>query len=73
MRYILKLITRFNNYKNKNNCICYFLIIIGFIGANIFFATIIKDANVEDYIMLNALTIFIMAMLWLMSLLLLDD
>lgn len=30
MRYILKLITRFNNYKNKNNCICYFLIIIGF-------------------------------------------
>lgn len=39
----------------------------------LFFATIIKDANVEDYIMLNALTIFIMAMLWLMSLLLLDD
>lgn len=73
MRYILKLITRFNNYKNKNNCICYFLIIIGFIGANIFCATKIKDANVEDYIMVNAyLTIFIMAMLWLMSLLL-DD
>lgn len=56
----------------KNNCICYFLIIIGFIGANIFCATKIKDANVEDYIMVNALTIFIMAMLWLMSLLL-DD
>ena len=72
MRYILILITRFNNYKNKNNCICYFLIIIGFIGANIFCATKIKDANVEDYIMVNALTIFIMAMLWLMSLLL-DD
>lgn len=70
MRYILKLFTRFNNY--KNNCICYFLIIIGFIGANIFCATKIKDANVEDYIMVNALTIFIMAMLWLMSLLL-DD
>lgn len=57
MEYILKLIARFKKYKNKETCIFVLFFVICLIGANLFCAIRIKDADTEDYIITNFVTI----------------
>lgn len=56
MKYILKLIIRFKEYKNKETCIFILFFVICLIGVNLFCALRIKDVDIEDYIIANFVT-----------------